>query len=74
MWYGIQDVPRKRKGRLQTLRYEFHNLRMNDYESAEDSYNYVIIITKKIRLNDEQLDDKRIVGNKYSQVSLDDLN
>lgn len=47
---------------------------MNDYESAEDSYNYVIIITKKIRLNDEQLDGKRIVGNKYSQVSLDDLN
>lgn len=47
--------------RLQTLRCEFDGLRMRESESVEDFYNRVITLTDQMRINGEEIEDKRIV-------------
>ncbi|XP_077217878.1 uncharacterized protein LOC143852380 [Tasmannia lanceolata] len=46
--------------RLQTLRYEFDALRMKDSESVEDYYNHVISLVNQLRVNGEDIQDRRI--------------
>ncbi|XP_077237192.1 uncharacterized protein LOC143878863 [Tasmannia lanceolata] len=47
--------------RLQTLRCEFEALRMKDSESVEDFFNRVISLVNQLRVNDEDIQDQRIV-------------
>ncbi|KAL4589890.1 hypothetical protein LXL04_002802 [Taraxacum kok-saghyz] len=47
--------------RLQTLWYEFDNIKMNESESVEDFYDRVILLLNQMRLNGEAIEDKRVV-------------
>ncbi|KAI3701552.1 hypothetical protein L6452_26726 [Arctium lappa] len=47
--------------RLQTLRCELDNLRMKDAETIEEFYNRIVTLTNQMRVNDEVIDDKRVV-------------
>ncbi|XP_077250369.1 uncharacterized protein LOC143889871 [Tasmannia lanceolata] len=46
--------------RLQTLRCEFDTLRMKDSESVEDFYNRVISLVNQLRINGEDIQDRRL--------------
>ncbi|XP_077230180.1 uncharacterized protein LOC143863401 [Tasmannia lanceolata] len=47
--------------KLQTLRCDFDALRMKDFESVEDFYNHVISLVNQLRINGEDIQDRRIV-------------
>ncbi|XP_022003035.1 uncharacterized protein LOC110900455 [Helianthus annuus] len=47
--------------RLQTLRCEFDALKMKDSESIEDYINRMAVIVNQLRLNEERIEEQRIV-------------
>lgn len=47
--------------RLQTLRCEFDGLRMKESETIEEFYNRVISLINQMRLNGEDIEEKRVV-------------
>uniref|UniRef100_A0A251TCA0 Putative copia protein n=1 Tax=Helianthus annuus TaxID=4232 RepID=A0A251TCA0_HELAN len=47
--------------RLQTLRCEFDSLRMKETETVEDYVNRITIIVNQLRMNDERLEEQRVV-------------
>ncbi|XP_022007173.1 uncharacterized protein LOC110906331 [Helianthus annuus] len=57
--YGGEN--RVKTVRLQTLRCEFDALRMKDSESIEDYINRTTVIVNQLRLNEERIEEQRIV-------------
>ncbi|KAL4561334.1 hypothetical protein LXL04_033498 [Taraxacum kok-saghyz] len=47
--------------KLQTLRCEFDALRMKDAETMEDYYNKIILLLNQLRLNGDNIEDKRVI-------------
>jgi len=47
--------------RLQTLHSEFDTLKMKDSEPIEDYFNWVVSIVNQLKVNDEKIENQRIV-------------
>ena len=45
--------------KLQTLRCEFDGIKMKESEPVEDYYNRIVMLTNQIRINGEDIDDKK---------------
>ncbi|GAV64933.1 UBN2 domain-containing protein [Cephalotus follicularis] len=56
--------------RLQTLRCEFDSLKMNDSETVEEFYNPVITLVNQIKVNEENIEDKKKLLKKFLGVWL----
>jgi len=47
--------------RLQTLHSEFDILKMKDFESIEDYFNWLVSIVNQLKVNGEKIEDQRII-------------
>ncbi|KAI3794305.1 hypothetical protein L1987_36936 [Smallanthus sonchifolius] len=53
---------RLQRVKLQTLRCEFDTCRMTERETIEDYFNCIITIVNQLRMNEEKIDEQRIIN------------